>query len=145
MTTTATTARKATRTTAIRVIRAIHIPHQADQPVTVTKVRVTDQGLRDQVCGQPVRLSSDIDMAVIHGGHDDLSVNRRATAVAEGMDLLTGATARRTPLRGPVIITGIDGTERLRQLDEGVMAPILDEATQRDTRLDDQVAAIIGG
>lgn len=145
MTTTATTARKATRTTAIRVIRAIHIPHQADQPVTVTKVRVTDQGLRDQVCGVPVLLPAALDIAIWHGDHGMLSVNRRATAVAEGMDLLTGATARRTPLRGPVIITGIDGTERLRQLDEGVMAPILDEATQRDTRLDDQVAAIIGG
>ena len=143
MTTTAT--RKPTRTTAIRVIRAIHIPHQADQPVTVTAVRVTDQGLRDQVCGQPVRLSSDIDLAVIHGGHDDLSVNRRATAVAEGMDLLSGATARRTPLRGPVIITAIDGTARLRSLDDEVMAPVLDEATQRDTCIDDQVAAIIGG
>ena len=143
MTTTAT--RKLTRTTAIRVIRAIHIPHQADQPVTVTEVRVTDQGLRDQVCGQPVRLSSDIDMAVIHGGHDNLSVNRRATAVAEGMDLLTSADARRTPLRGPIIITGIDGDERLRSLDDEVLAPILDEATQRDLTIDDQVAAIIGG
>ena len=143
MTTTAT--RKLTRTTAIRVIRAIHIPHQADQPVTVTAVRVTDQGLRDQVCGQPVRLSSDIDLAVWHGEHDDLSVNCRATAVAEGMDLLSSKQARYTPLRGPVLITALDGDEIIRSLDDEVMAPILDEATQRDTCIDDRVAAIIGG
>ena len=135
----------ATRATAVRVIRAIHVPHQDDQPVTVTAVRVTDQGLRDQVCGEPVRLSAEIDMAVIHGDHADLSANRRATSVAVGMGLLTGDEARRTPLRGPVVITAIDGTERLRSLDDEVMAPVLDEATQRDTCLDDQVAAIIGG
>ena len=140
-----TTNRTATRTTAVRIIRAIHIPHQDDQPVTITKVRVTDQGLRDQVCGVPVRLSNALDMAVWHGDHGALSVNRRATAVAEGLDLLSGAQARLAPLRGPVIITGLDGDERMRSLDDAVMAPILDEATQRDTRLDDQVAAIIGG
>lgn len=133
-----------TRTAAVRIIRAIHIPHQDDQPVTVTRVRVTDQGLRDQVCGEPVRLDAEADLAVWHGGHEGLSINRRATAVAEGMDMLTSADARRTPLRGPIIITGIDGDERLRSLDDEVLAPILDEATQRDLSIDDQVAEIIG-